>query len=532
MLDNWYYAKGDEKFGPFTREELQQKADSGTLTREDLIWRDGLDEWKPAASLKGLFKPESKTDGPGVKKGLDSAKQVLEKAELFAEGVGKLTADAVNPSQIEDHTEFSGDSDRPAIFLHSEYFGGRTRIGASLKSLNAMGPKIAVLILGWFYLLPFLLSLASAWEFLPFKKTEFVRIRLEQKLAWRRLIPALVVWILFSAAVALALVLILFFAATVDRAVNKAVDQLANAGRWTYVFNSEDLTGWHGDTAFWSVENGELIGKSTGDQPRDLFLILNESLDDFELYCEFQLVGAVGNSGIHISSTDVESDGVKGYQVNLTYEDFTLLRCLIDGEGLDRNELWLTEKSKTRLRQAVNQTGWNSLSIKADGRLTKIQLNEVTTDVRCVPQTTKSVAIALQLAGSQAMEVRFRDFKVGRKRLAVATAPLDSILFWIFFPPILIGGGLAVNLFVLRQVLAIAPEELHRSRIVLYYGFPHKYQLLSGLSDAPISNQIDGVLKLCEGIAKTEFSPWDQFSTHGGTNSMLSAVLSRIRNIG
>ena len=52
MAHEWYYARDDEKFGPFTREELQEHAESGKLARKDLVWRDGLAEWKPALSLK------------------------------------------------------------------------------------------------------------------------------------------------------------------------------------------------------------------------------------------------------------------------------------------------------------------------------------------------------------------------------------------------------------------------------------------------------------------------------------------------
>jgi hypothetical protein len=329
MANDWYFAKGDEEFGPFTSEELQEHANTGWLTREDLIWKDGLEDWKPASSLKGLFKPEGKTDEPRVKKGVDSAKKLLGRAGAFAERVGKVTAEAVNPGGFDEYAQFSGGSDHPGIFLHSEYFGGRTRIGASMESMNTLGAKIGAAIFGWFYLLPFLFSLSSAWEFLPFKKTEFVRITLEQRIMWRRVTPAIVTWLTIMAAVGIVAIIATVFAAGIR----------------------------------------EFLG-----------------------------------------------DWLGGF-------------------------------------------------------------------------------------------------------------------FFLLIPLICTGGTIAANLFARQQILAIDSDGLHRSRVVLHYGFPHKYQLLSGLSDAPIASQIDGVLKLCEGIGKTEFSPWDQFSTHGGSNGMLSAIFSRIRKI-
>jgi hypothetical protein len=324
MAHEWYYASGDEKIGPLTREELQEHADSGRLTREDLVWRDGLEEWKPASSLKGLF---TRAANPGKSDKVESAKKLLGRAGAFAERVGKVTADAVNPDGFDEYAQFSGGSDQPGIFLHSEYFGGRTRIGASMDSLNTLGAKIGAALFSWFYLLPFLFSLASAWEFLPFKKTEFVRITLEQRIMWRRVTPAMVTWFIIMAVVGIVALIATVFAAGIR----------------------EFLGDWLGG-------------------------------------------------------------------------------------------------------------------------------------------------------------------------------------FFFLFVPLICGGGLiAANLFAYQQILAIDSDSLHRSRIVLHYGFPHKYQLLSGLSDAPIASQIDGVLKLCEGIAKTEFSPWDQFSSHGGGGGMLSAVFSRVR---
>lgn len=51
----WYYAVEDEEKGPVTAAQLKALAGSGKLKSDDLVWREGLDDWKPAREISGLF---------------------------------------------------------------------------------------------------------------------------------------------------------------------------------------------------------------------------------------------------------------------------------------------------------------------------------------------------------------------------------------------------------------------------------------------------------------------------------------------
>lgn len=55
MPREWYYAKGAERFGPLSSAEIRQLAEEGVISQTDLVWADGMDEWKPARTVKGLF---------------------------------------------------------------------------------------------------------------------------------------------------------------------------------------------------------------------------------------------------------------------------------------------------------------------------------------------------------------------------------------------------------------------------------------------------------------------------------------------
>lgn len=55
----WFYAKNNQQFGPVSSGELKQLARDGQLTREDLVWRHGMEQWTGAGRVKGLFEAEA-----------------------------------------------------------------------------------------------------------------------------------------------------------------------------------------------------------------------------------------------------------------------------------------------------------------------------------------------------------------------------------------------------------------------------------------------------------------------------------------
>ena len=55
MADEWHYTNDGSQQGPVSASELKQLAASGSLSPSDLVWKEGMAEWKPASSVKGLF---------------------------------------------------------------------------------------------------------------------------------------------------------------------------------------------------------------------------------------------------------------------------------------------------------------------------------------------------------------------------------------------------------------------------------------------------------------------------------------------
>lgn len=50
----YYVAVGGHQTGPYTTTEMVEKMQIGEVTRESLVWRQGIGDWTPADSLDEL----------------------------------------------------------------------------------------------------------------------------------------------------------------------------------------------------------------------------------------------------------------------------------------------------------------------------------------------------------------------------------------------------------------------------------------------------------------------------------------------
>jgi hypothetical protein len=76
MASEWFYARDGQKHGPYSSPQLRAMAQSGELLRTDLIWKNGMAEWRPAGETTQLFagvredgKTQSKSKVPVAESG-------------------------------------------------------------------------------------------------------------------------------------------------------------------------------------------------------------------------------------------------------------------------------------------------------------------------------------------------------------------------------------------------------------------------------------------------------------------------------
>ncbi|MAG55713.1 MAG: dehydrogenase [Planctomycetes bacterium] len=172
-------------------------------------------------------------------------------------------------------------------------------------------------------------------------------------------------------------------------------------------FNGKDLTGWDGDQKLWSVQDGEIVGRTATGLKRNEFLSSHLLVGDFRLTLEAKLLPNAGNSGIQIRSQRV-AGGMKGLQADMGAGWWGKL---YDEHG--RGLLW-DKPGDAHVRAGE----WNTYEILAVGGRVWTAIN----GQPCVnlddPKGPRRGLIAFQLHSGGPTEVRFRKLKLELKPAA------------------------------------------------------------------------------------------------------------------
>lgn len=181
----------------------------------------------------------------------------------------------------------------------------------------------------------------------------------------------------------------------------KQVPMLATEDNVKDFFNGKDLTGWDGDPKLWSVQNGEIVGKSPGIKKND-FLKSHIAVTNFRLAFHVKLSPDKENSGIQFRSEPLADGEMRGPQADIgagwwgkLYEE--------SGRGL----LWSKPGD-----QHVKKDEWNDYKIEAIGGRIRTWVNgQLSVDLDD-PKLSQRGIIGLQLHSGGPMEVRFRDLRL------------------------------------------------------------------------------------------------------------------------
>lgn len=138
------------------------------------------------------------------------------------------------------------------------------------------------------------------------------------------------------------------------------------------IFDGETLEGWDGDTTYWSVENGNLVGEVTPSTPlkTNTFIIWQGGEpSDFELKGEFKIT-AEGNSGINYRSDRLEDIpfALRGYQADIdgknaytgqNYEERKRTTLAYRGQATTINP----QENPGDLRENIKNNAWLGLEV-------------------------------------------------------------------------------------------------------------------------------------------------------------------------
>jgi putative membrane-bound dehydrogenase-like protein len=185
---------------------------------------------------------------------------------------------------------------------------------------------------------------------------------------------------------------------------NQQVPMLATTENAKDFFNGKDLTGWYDeiDPKLWSVENGEIVGKTTG-LKQNHFLKSTLAAENFKLSVKVKLVPNAGNSGIQFRSEPLPEGEMRGPQADIgagwwgkLYEENG--RALIEPVGGEK---------------LVKPDEWNDYAVEAIDGNVKIWINgNLCTDRKNDEKLARRGIFGLQLHAGGAQEVRYKEIKL------------------------------------------------------------------------------------------------------------------------
>jgi type 1 glutamine amidotransferase len=175
------------------------------------------------------------------------------------------------------------------------------------------------------------------------------------------------------------------------------------------LFNGRDTEGWEGHVdPYWSVENGEIVGKNTAANAPQVstYLLTRKPYRNFRLLLESRLVTSEMHSGVALWGRKFDKDGeASSYQGHLVM--FPASWGLYD---LFRRNL-LTKDQEGRATAVGRQHDWNQMEILAIGSRIRFAVNgrPVLDWTDPEPELCEAGPIGLQLHANRVpQEVRFR----------------------------------------------------------------------------------------------------------------------------
>jgi hypothetical protein len=171
------------------------------------------------------------------------------------------------------------------------------------------------------------------------------------------------------------------------------------------LFNGKDLTGWvtPQDRAIFSVENGEIVGRTRGDLKKNEFLVTDKPYRDFVLKAKVKYKN--GNSGIQFRSKRAPDGAVSGPQADVA-DGYWGLLYEERGRGI------LQRYPEDAAKKLVKNGDWNEFEIRAIGKHVTIDFNGTRIIDRTDDQFDDEGIIALQTHVGPPMEVRFKDIEI------------------------------------------------------------------------------------------------------------------------
>jgi hypothetical protein len=176
-------------------------------------------------------------------------------------------------------------------------------------------------------------------------------------------------------------------------------------GKAVSLFNGKDLSGWvtPDDKSLFTVEDGEIVGRTQGNLKKNEFLVTAKPYRDFILKAKVKIRN--GNSGIQFRSSRAPDGAVSGPQADVADGYWGLLYE-------ERRRGILERYPEKKANELVKKNDWNDFVITARGKHVTIDLNGTRVIDRTDDKFDDEGIIAFQVHVGPPMEVRYKEVEI------------------------------------------------------------------------------------------------------------------------
>jgi hypothetical protein len=179
----------------------------------------------------------------------------------------------------------------------------------------------------------------------------------------------------------------------------------AEAERWQPLWDGRTFNGWHitGKAEF-TIMDGAIRGRQVKEEKEYGHLVSDNVYKDFTIRLKFKAVK--GNSGLYFRTEEKGFSGISGFQAEIDAQN--------DVGGLyeTNGRAWVVQPKAEDVKRWFKPGEWNEMTVTAKGRDIVVTVNgHKTAELSNDPGRTEG-KFALQVHGSQDVEVWFKDIEL------------------------------------------------------------------------------------------------------------------------
>lgn len=178
-----------------------------------------------------------------------------------------------------------------------------------------------------------------------------------------------------------------------------------SAAEWRSLWDGRSFNGWRvigkGD---WKIEDGAIHGTNVKSEKDFGHLVSDRDYTNFTIRVKYKTVA--GNSGLYFRVAEKGFSGVTGFQAEIDPQN--------DAGGLyeTNGRSWVSQPKPADVKKWFKPGEWNEMTVTARGGDIEVKVNGITSAKLTNDPGRASGKFALQVHGSQDVDVWFKDIEI------------------------------------------------------------------------------------------------------------------------